>query len=175
MYWSVLAGGTYPSWGTYPGWGTPPGCEQTDTCENSTFPLPLDVGGKNVDMSHLQVRESKRLGCHADVYTVNRCCTRGESEDLISEKAYKGFTMALKSRADVTRSPKQGYQWPHKKDSCPPKNYFKKITKSRKSCSGSSRIPRQPQRWERQKIIWYNCMKMKEIWPRVGHIPSPIY
>ena len=24
--------------------------------------------------------------------------------------------------ADVTISPKQGYQWPHKKDSCPPKN-----------------------------------------------------
>ena len=25
------------------------------------------------------------------------------------------------SRGDVTRSPKQGYQWPHKKDICPPK------------------------------------------------------
>ena len=24
-------------------------------------------------------------------------------------------TLALKSRADVTRSPKQGYQWPHKR------------------------------------------------------------
>ena len=30
-------------------------------------------------------------------------------------------TLALKPRGDVTRSPKQGYQWPHKKDSCPPK------------------------------------------------------
>ena len=28
-------------------------------------------------------------------------------------------TLALKPRADVTRSPKQGYQWPHKKDMCP--------------------------------------------------------
>ena len=27
----------------------------------------------------------------------------------------KGFTLALKPRTDVTRSPKQGYQWPHKK------------------------------------------------------------
>ena len=27
-------------------------------------------------------------------------------------------TMALKPREDVTRSLKQGYQWPHKKDSC---------------------------------------------------------
>ena len=25
-------------------------------------------------------------------------------------------TVALKPRGDVTRSPKQGYQWPHKKD-----------------------------------------------------------
>ena len=30
-------------------------------------------------------------------------------------------TLALKPRADITRSPKQGYQWPHKKDMCPPK------------------------------------------------------
>ena len=30
-------------------------------------------------------------------------------------------TLALKPRTDVTRSPKQGYQWPHEKDLCPPK------------------------------------------------------
>ena len=30
--------------------------------------------------THLQVCGSKRLGCHADLYTVGRCCTRGESE-----------------------------------------------------------------------------------------------
>ena len=29
-------------------------------------------------------------------------------------------TLAFKPRADVTRSPKQEYQWPHKKDWCPP-------------------------------------------------------
>ena len=29
--------------------------------------------------------------------------------------------LALKPRGEVTRSPKQGYQWPHKKDLCPPK------------------------------------------------------
>ena len=34
-------------------------------------------------------------------------------------------TLALKPRAEVTRSPKQGYQWPHKKDSCPSKNFLK--------------------------------------------------
>ena len=30
----------------------------------------------------------------------------------------KGSTMALKPRTDVTRSPKEGYQWPPKKDLC---------------------------------------------------------
>ena len=30
-------------------------------------------------------------------------------------------TLALKPRRDITRSPKQGYQWPHKNDLCPPK------------------------------------------------------
>ena len=30
-------------------------------------------------------------------------------------------TLALKPRGDVTIIPKQGYQWPHKKDSCPSK------------------------------------------------------
>ena len=33
----------------------------------------------------------------------------------------------MKPRGDVTKSPKQGYQWPHKKDLCPPK--FKKKKK----------------------------------------------
>ena len=35
--------------------------------------------------------------------------------------AKKGFTLALKPRVDVTRTPKHGYQWPHEKDLCPPK------------------------------------------------------
>ena len=30
-------------------------------------------------------------------------------------------TLAWKPRADITKSPKQGYQWPNKKDTCPPK------------------------------------------------------
>ena len=33
--------------------------------------------------THLQVYGSKRLGCHADFYTVSRSCTRGESEESI--------------------------------------------------------------------------------------------
>ena len=35
-------------------------------------------------------------------------------------------TLALKPRGDITRSPKQGYQWPHEKDLCPPKFFFQK-------------------------------------------------
>ena len=70
----------------------------------------------------LQVHRSKRLNCNADLYTVSRCHTRGEFEDHTGKKACKKrSTLALKPRADVTRSPKQGYQWSHKKDSCPPK------------------------------------------------------
>ena len=42
-------------------------------------------------------------------------------------KDTKGSTLALKPRADITRNPKQGYQWPHKKDLCPPKVFLKKI------------------------------------------------
>ena len=30
-------------------------------------------------------------------------------------------TLALKHRGNITRTPKQGYQWLHKKDLCPPK------------------------------------------------------
>ena len=33
-------------------------------------------------------------------------------------------TLALKPRVDVTRSPKQGCQWPHKKDLCPTKDFI---------------------------------------------------
>ena len=32
----------------------------------------------------------------------------------------KGSTLVLKPRADITRSPKQGCQWPHEKELCPP-------------------------------------------------------
>ena len=39
----------------------------------------------------------------------------------------KESTLALKSRADVTKIPKQGYQWSHKNDLCPP---FKKKLKA---------------------------------------------
>ena len=36
------------------------------------------------------------------------------------ESTQKGSTLALKHMADITRSPRQGYQWPHEKNLCPP-------------------------------------------------------
>ena len=68
--------------------------------------------------TRLQVCGSKKLGCHANLYTVSRCHTRGEFDEW---PASKKSTLALKPRTDVTRSPKQEYQWPHKKDICHPK------------------------------------------------------
>ena len=42
---------------------------------------------------------------------------RAQARKRASEKS----TLVLKHKADITRSPKQGYQWPLKKDSCPTK------------------------------------------------------
>ena len=71
----------------------------------------------------------KRLNCHAGCQDVNRCHTTGESGEPVAHRwqrtQVKEFTLALKPRTDMIRSPKQRYQWPHKKDLCPPK--IKKI------------------------------------------------
>ena len=47
---------------------------------------------------------------------------QSESEEYITQMTKHGSeesTLALKPRADVTRSSKQVYQWDHKKDLCP--------------------------------------------------------
>ena len=71
----------------------------------------------------LQVHGSKELGYHAGHQEVSRCCTRGESEEysMQTRKHASESTLALKPGTGVTSSPKQGYQWSHKKDMCPPK------------------------------------------------------
>ena len=46
-------------------------------------------------------------------------------------------TLALKPMADVTRSLKQGYQWPNKKDMCLLKN-LKKKEKGKKTLGGNA-------------------------------------
>ena len=80
-----------------------------------------------------QASKMARLGCHADIYTVSRCRSRGESEEYVVHRRgsmqARESTLALKPKADVTRSSKQRYQRPHEKDLCPPK-IFKKIQAS---------------------------------------------
>ena len=61
------------------------------------------------------------------------CSTRGRSLGMYitfasaKKKENKAEpTLAFKPREDVTRNPKQGDQWPQKKDMCPPKTLKKK-------------------------------------------------
>ena len=42
------------------------------------------------------------------------------------KRASEKSTLALEPRADVTRSPKQGCQWPHEENLCPPEIFKKK-------------------------------------------------
>ena len=78
--------------------------------------------------------------CHIHAYTVytsfggkGRWHTRDESEESVVHRwgstQVRESTLALKPRADITRSPKQGYQWPHKKDLCATKILKKKSSK----------------------------------------------
>ena len=62
--------------------------------------------GNHTSTDHLNILPNP------DLYTVSRCRTRGESEDHTGKKARKkgSIHLALKPGADVTRSPKQGYQ-----------------------------------------------------------------
>ena len=56
----------------------------------------------------------------------------------------KAAHSALKPRGDVTRSPKQGYQWPHKKDLRPP-IFFKK-------------------KWPSCVTSWWNQVAQERFW-----------
>ena len=67
----------------------------------------------------------KRLGCHTDLYTQLADAPSEVHLRITQERKHaKGSTLALKPRADVTRSSKQGHQWPHKKDLRPLKKKF---------------------------------------------------
>ena len=81
-------------------------------------PVSFPVNAKNIKM----------FCCHTGHQEVSRFCTRGESEksnDCKRKHTSKGSTLALIPRADVTTSPKQGYQWLHKKTNVFKKNYQK--------------------------------------------------
>ena len=70
-----------------------------------------------------------RVGCQE----VGKCSTRGESWGMyitfvsakIANKAEP--TLALKPRGEVTRNPKQGYQWPQKRTCVRQKLFLKKL------------------------------------------------
>ena len=78
------------------------------------------AGGLPIESRHptsatyVACRECDRLPC-----LLSRGCTQ------VTKHASKGSTLALKPKADIIRSSKQGYQWPHKKDMCPPKFFLK--------------------------------------------------
>ena len=77
----------------------------------------LEVCGSN-PASHFcwNTHVGKVTGCYAG-HIHRRCHTRGESQGIYTMYAsvnHEGSTLALKPR-DVTRSPKQGYQWSHKR------------------------------------------------------------
>ena len=66
----------------------------------------------------LQVHGGEGLGCHAKSSAgVTKEVNLKESViHTPLPSANKAATLALKPRGDVTRSPKQGYQWPDKKE-----------------------------------------------------------
>ena len=58
----------------------------------------------------IHVRGSKEtLAAMLTIKRLSKCRTKGEFED-----ATMGSNLALKPRTDVTRNPKQRYQWPPK-------------------------------------------------------------
>ena len=90
----------------------------------------------NLTLPHIE-HVMNATSCHAGCQEVSRCHTRTVSSAnccvQVMKHANNVSTLNLKLRGVVTRSPKQGYQWPRKKDSCPPNN-FKKLQKKNWNC-----------------------------------------
>ena len=84
--------------------------------------------------------------CHVGHQVTDRCCTRGEYKGTyiyniwLCQVQMKLQTLALQPRRDVTKSPKQEYQWHHKKNLFPPKNLFKKTISLRPGCASTDLI-----------------------------------
>ena len=86
---------------------------------------------------------------------VGKCSTRGESWGMyitfasakITNKAEP--TLALKPRGDITRNPKQGYQWPQKR-TCVRQKLFKKTKKTHYTC-------RMLIRWPPSVVAYISC------------------
>ena len=64
---------------------------------------------------------TKRSTCVASEVDLRECTLHAPLQKVNNAEP----TLALKPRGDVTRNPKQGYQWPPQK-TCPPKTFYKK-------------------------------------------------
>ena len=66
-----------------------------------------------------------RTGCMPAAKRFGKCSSRGGSQGMYimfaSAMRTRQPTLALKPRGDVTRNPKQGYQWPQKRTCVRPK------------------------------------------------------
>ena len=70
-----------------------------------------------IDMAEEKLKRCFKASCH-HLY---------EHNDVVcNQHLCSSHRLTLKPRTDVTKSPKQGYQWPHENDLCPP-NFFLKI------------------------------------------------
>ena len=108
----------------------------------------------------------KKVRFHADLYTVSRCHTRGESEDHTSEKACRGSTLALKPSADITRSPKHVLVGP-RRGLMSSKKFLKKnsklvsVTYSRSPCQSRDYV---------NQLIKSNCSTIRHFPPNPGRV-----
>ena len=86
---------------------------------------PLRISDVKIDLSESMIyKYVDRKGSAALLTSIDSAGVAPEMNLRITQArklTSKGSTLALKPRADVTRSLKQGYQWPHEKDLCPPK------------------------------------------------------
>ena len=89
-----------------------------------------EVGGSNPSIPAETRMWGRRLAAMLAVYTSRGVAPEVNLRERISCMPPQSLnkaepTLALKPRGDVTRSPKQGYQWPHKW-TCVQQNFFLK-------------------------------------------------
>ena len=133
------------------GWAEPPWCHKqcihtflllyTDPSQSGTMTIKYWEAKQNgtIVFRSLRIFRVRLLfGCmwgsdwlHAGCQEISICSNRGGSHGMYitfaSGKVNKAEpTLALNPRGDVTRNPKQGYQWPSKRTCVRQKLFFKK-------------------------------------------------
>ena len=102
-------------------------CSSADLCiikENECTTGPVIYNHLVSTTKSDTVKNSCLYGCDAQHTKFVICCITYASIKV----RIRLPTLALKPRGDVTRSPKQEYQWSHKKDSCPTKILKKSLS-----------------------------------------------